>query len=174
MPQIMTEWNKSRVFLGLGGNIGNPLASFRLARQQLAQHELINVLCSSPIYRTPPIGGPAGQPDYLNAVLEIETGLAAQKLLHLCCQIEDAAGRLRDIHWGPRTLDIDLLLFDDSVMDAPQLTIPHPRLHQRHFVLLPLYDLDAHLTHPVLNMTIAELLAQLPPAEGITKLQETW
>lgn len=170
----MTEQNKSRAFLGLGGNLGNPLQNFRQARQQLDRHKQIRLLSNSPVYQTPPVGGPMGQPDYLNAVLEIETDLSAQALLRLCCQIEDSAGRLREVHWGPRTLDIDLLFFDDSVTDDPQLTLPHPRLHQRHFVLLPLCDLDSQLIHPVLKMTIAELLTQLSPAEGITKLKETW
>ncbi len=174
MPQIMTEQNKRRAFLGLGGNLKNPLENFRQARQQLTKHPLINVIAGSPLYRTPPVGGPEGQPAFLNAVLEIQTGLSAPKLLQLCRQIEDAAGRLRDIRWGPRTLDIDLLMIDDLILHDPWLTLPHARLHQRHFVLLPLNDLAPQLYHPVLKKTIRNLLKTLPAADGITRLNEIW
>lgn len=174
MPQIMTLKNKSRVFLGFGGNLDHPLNSFRKARESLAIHKLIDIVSSSPLYRTPPIGGPEGQSDYLNAVVEIRTGLAAEELLQICSRIEDEAGRIRDVHWGPRTLDIDLLMYAGLVIDIPQLTLPHPRLHQRHFVLLPLCDIDRNLMHPLLRMTTGKLLEQLPPAKGITRIQETW
>lgn len=170
----MTEQNKSRAFLGFGGNLGQPLNSFRQARQQLEKHPQIKVISSSPLYQTPPVGGPAGQPDYLNAVVEIHTGLSALDLLQLCRRIEDSAGRVRDQHWGARTLDIDLLLIDDLVMADPTLTLPHPRLQQRHFVLLPLNDLAPQLRHPVLNETISHLLKALPMATGITRLNEIW
>lgn len=174
MPQIMTEKNQSRAFLGFGGNLGNPLDNFRQARQQLAKHPQVEVVAVSPIYQTPPVGGPDGQPDYLNCAIEIRTGLTALDLLQLCRQIEDDAGRIRDIPWGPRTLDIDLLIIDNLIMDAPPLTLPHPRLHQRHFVLLPLHDLAPQLNHPVLHETICNLLQQLPATAGITRLNETW
>ena len=174
MLQTMTEQNKSRAFLGFGGNPGEPLNNFRQARQQLTEHRQTKVISSSPLYRTPPVGGPDGQPDYLNAVVEIRTGLSALDLLQLCRRIEVDAGRVRDQHWGARTLDIDLLLVDNLVMDVPLLTLPHPRLQQRHFVLLPLNDLAPQLNHPVLNKTISNLLKELPVADGITRLNETW
>lgn len=170
----MIEENKSRAFLGFGGNLGKPLNNFRQARQQLVEHPQVTVISSSPLYQTPPVGGPDGQPDYLNAVVEIQTGLSALDLLQLCRRIEDDAGRVRDQHWGVRTLDIDLLLVDDLVMDVPLLTLPHPRLHQRHFVLLPLNDLAPQLKHPVLNETISNLLKILPEVDGITQLIKTW
>ncbi len=170
----MTEQNKSRAFLGFGGNLGEPLSNFRHARQQLEEHPQVEVISTSPLYLTPPVGGPAGQPDYLNAVIEILTGLSALDLLQLCHQLENSAGRVRNLHWGSRTLDIDLLLVDDLVMDSPLLTLPHPRLQQRHFVLLPLNDLAPQLNHPVLNETIDHLLQKLPTAVGITRLNETW
>ncbi len=170
----MTEQNKSRVFLGFGGNIGDSLSHFCCAWQQLSSHPRITITASSPVYQTPAVGGPAGQPDYLNGVVEISTDMAPHELLQFCRQIEDGAGRNRDIYWGPRTLDIDLLFIDNLVLDDPQLTLPHPRLHQRHFVLLPLNDLAPQLRHPQLHKTIAELLADLPPATGISRLNETW
>jgi len=170
----MIEKNKSRAFLGFGGNLGEPLNNFRYARQQLAEHSRVEIVSSSPLYQTPPVGGPAGQPDYLNAVIEILTGLSPLDLLQLCRQIEDGAGRVRNQRWGPRTLDIDLLLLDNLIMDVPLLTLPHPRLQQRHFVLLPLNDLAPRLNHPVLNKTIGNLLKALPTTVGITRLDETW
>ena len=170
----MIEQSKCRAFLGFGGNLGKPLNNFRYARQQLAKQLDIEVISSSPLYQTPPIGGPEGQPDYLNAVVEILTGLSAPDLLQLCQQIEMDAGRSRNLHWGPRTLDIDLLLVEDLIMETPLLTLPHPRLHQRHFVLLPLNDLVPALYHPTFKITINQLLKALPDAVGITQLTETW
>ena len=170
----MIEQNKCRAFLGFGGNLGKPLDNFRHARQQLTEQMGIEVISSSPLYQTPAVGGPEGQPDYLNAVVEILTGLSAPDLLQLCHQIEAAAGRSRNLHWEPRTLDIDLLLIDDLIMDVPLLTLPHPRLHQRHFVLIPLNDLAPELLHPVFKTTINQLLKALPTAVGITRLHETW
>ncbi len=170
----MIEQNKSRAFLGFGGNLGNLLYNFRQAKQQLEEYPLVEVISSSPLYQTPPVGGPDGQPDYLNGVVEIRTGLSALDLLQLCRRIEDNFGRVRDQHWGSRTLDIDLLLVDNLVMDAPLLTLPHPRLHQRHFVLLPLNDLAPELNHPIFDKTINTLLNVLPATDGITQLNETW
>ena len=170
----MIEQSKCRAFLGFGGNLDKPLNNFRQARRQLAEQVEIEVLSTSPLYQTPPVGGPEGQPDYLNGVVEILTGLSVLELLQLCQQIETDAGRSRNLHWGPRTLDIDLLLVEDLIIDTPLLTLPHPRLHQRHFVLLPLHDLAPELLHPVLNVTINQLLQALPTAVGITRLIETW
>jgi len=166
--------NNCRAFLGFGGNLGDPLTHFRDARKQLDSHPRIKVISTSSLYRTPPIGGPTGQPDYLNSVIEIETGLSAPDLLQLCFQLEDHAGRIRNQRWEARTLDIDLLLVGDLIMDAPHLILPHPRLHQRHFVLLPLNDLSPQLRHPFLNKTVTELLGALPPADGIICLKEIW
>jgi len=174
MPQIMTEQIKSRAFLGFGANLGVPLEQFRSARRQLDNHPRIDVQASSPLYRTPAIGGPPGQPDYLNGVLAILTDLPPEQMLQTCRSLESAAGRTRGIHWGPRPLDIDLLFFSDLVLDTPRLCLPHPRLHQRHFVLLPLVDLAPQLRHPQLKKTARELLESLPAAVGISKLEEHW
>lgn len=174
MPQIMIEQIKSRAFLGFGGNLGSPLKTFRAAHKQLAAHPRVEVLSVSPLYRTPAVGGPPGQPDYLNGALEIATVFTPEELFQLCRALEDSAERTREIHWGPRTLDIDLLFFDDLILNTPLLQLPHPRLHQRHFVLLPLVDLAPQQRHPQLQKTARELLELLPVAEGITKLNETW
>lgn len=174
MPQIMIEMNKSRAFLGFGGNLGDQLRTFRRGRDDLAKHPQVSVVSSSPLYRTPPVGGPEGQPDFLNAVVEIHTGLFPLELLQLCQQIEDHAGRVRDQHWGPRTLDIDLLLMDELILETPLLTLPHPRMHQRHFVLLPLNDMAPQVNHPILHKTVNTLLITLPEVAGITRVKEIW
>ena len=174
MPQTMTEQIKSRVFLGFGANLGAPLEQLRTAHRHLAEHPQIKVLAVSPLYRTPAVGGPPEQPDYLNGILSIATDLTPEGLLDCCRSLEKTAGRTRDILWGPRTLDIDLLFFSDLVINTPLLCLPHPRLHLRHFVLLPLVDLAPQLYHPLLQKTVSELLAMLPVAAGITKLDESW
>lgn len=165
---------KSRVFLALGGNLGNPQLAFTVACAALSEHPRINLLAASSLYRTPPLGGPSGQPDYLNAVIEVSTELSPQELLDFCRQIENAAGRTRGIRWDARTLDIDLLFYDQLLFATPELSLPHPRLQQRHFVLLPLAELAADFTHPGMQQTVAELLAALPAAQGITRLEDKW
>lgn len=170
MNQALTN----KAFLGLGGNLGQPLDCFIAARQQLAEHPKLELKASSPVYRTPAVGGPEGQPDYLNTVLEIATDLTARQLLDLCLEIELACGRTREARWAARTLDIDLLVFGQQISDDSQLTLPHPRLHNRHFVLLPLVDLEPELWHPALKRTMSDLLNDLPAAAGISIISENW
>ncbi len=174
MPQTMTEKNLCRAFIGLGGNLDEPLARFLEARQWLDAHLRISVIASSPLYQTAPVGGPTGQNDYLNAVLELATSLSPTELLQYCLELEQRGGRQRGVRWGARTLDIDLLLVDDLICSTPQLTLPHPRLHRRSFVLQPLCDLVPDLQHPVSGRTLAELLKSLPTEAGNTQLQGTW
>ena len=165
---------KSRVFLALGGNLGEPRKAFIIACSELQQHPRIELLAASALYLTPPIGGPTGQPDYLNAVVELTTDLHPLELLAFCRQIEDAAGRTREVQWGARTLDLDLLFFGQSILETQALSLPHPRLQERHFVLLPLAELAADFIHPRLECTVASLLEDLPEPVGITRLEEEW
>lgn len=170
----MAEKQQNRTFLGFGANLGNPLTTFRIACRALAGHPQVELLRQSPLYRTPAVGGPSRQPDYLNGVVELTTSLSPTDLLQFCQQLENSAGRTREVRWGARTLDIDLLFYADRVSDSTLLILPHPRLHQRHFVLLPLTDLEPSLEHPRLQKTVRELLAELPEASGITQLKNSW
>ena len=170
----MSTVAKSRVFLALGGNLGEPRQAFRDAAKQLQQHPQIALVAASSLYLTPAVGGPPNQPDYLNAVLELATELSPQELLDFCQQIEDAAGRTRAVRWDARTLDLDLLFYAQTTLESATLSLPHPRLQERHFVLLPLTELAADFEHPRLKLTIARLLERLPEPMGITRLEKDW
>src|SRR4051812_22596444 len=126
-------------YVGLGANLGEPLEALRLALQGLAHLPQTRVLRSSRIYRSAPVD--AGGPDYFNAVAEIATSLDAFELLEQLQQLENAAGRERPYRNAPRTLDLDLLLYGDERIDSVVLTVPHPRMRERAFVLLPLQEL---------------------------------
>lgn len=130
--------------LALGSNLGDRLAFLRGAVAALRATEDITVAAVSGVYRTAPVGGPE-QGAYLNAVVALETDLSAAQLLALAHRIEDEAGRVRDVRWGPRTLDVDVLLVGDERVDTPELTVPHPRLAERGFVLAPLADVAPEL-----------------------------
>ena len=129
------------VTLGLGANLGDRLATLQRAVDLLADHG-VRTVASSRVWTTEPVGGPANQPAYLNAVVRAETTLDADEVLAAANRVEAALGRTREVRWGPRTIDIDVLLFDDEVRDDPELTIPHPRLGERAFVVLQLLDID--------------------------------
>lgn len=163
-------------FIALGCNLGNCRATFIAARHALAQRGVV-VVASSPLYKTQAVGGPADQPDYLNAVLRVETCLGAHELLQLCLAVELEAGRQRQEHWGPRTLDLDLLLYAQLVCNFADLILPHPRLHQRRFVLEPLCVLAGHAQHPTLGLSFNQLLLMLPAdqlQQGVHMLDELW
>lgn len=140
----------TRVFLGLGSNLDPEPATGLRDRLEMLQAatdaiaEGFTVRQSSRVYETEPVGGPEGQPAYLNAVLELDgEGHTAREMLTACLAIEDDLGRVRAERWGPRTIDIDLLSFGNERCDDPDLQLPHPRMHQRMFVLAPLMELDA-------------------------------
>ena len=161
-------------YLALGANLGDRAATLGRARQMLASTAGIEVRSASDLYETAPIGGPPGQGPYLNAVLEVATTLPAAELLARCLSIEAVLGRQRLEHWGPRTIDIDLLLFGSEVWTSPELTLPHPRLHLRRFVLVPLAQLAPRLRHPVLKQTVSQLLAALPDSDPVAAVASTW
>lgn len=135
----------SQAWIALGSNLGVSERWLSQALDQLHQLPHSQLLACSPWYRSEAIGGPADQPDYLNAVCHLETSLPPLALLRALQRIEADAGRERTVRWGPRTLDLDILLYDDQVSDDPELTLPHPRAHLRAFVLRPLADLAPDL-----------------------------
>lgn len=131
-----------RAYLGLGSNLGDRLANLQRAVDLLAAQVELAVIRSSRVFETEPVGG-SPQPDYLNAVVEVETDLSARDLLHACRDVEAALGRVREERWGPRAIDLDILTYGDEEIDDRDLTIPHPRMLERGFVLVPLLDLGA-------------------------------
>jgi 2-amino-4-hydroxy-6-hydroxymethyldihydropteridine diphosphokinase len=146
------------VYIALGSNLGRRQDNLRKALQELPT--TIQLLAASPIYSTPPWGY-TGQPEFLNQVARLETDLGPLELLRALKDLEIRLGRQPTFRYGPRLIDLDILFYDDQVVDSPALTIPHPRLAERAFVLVPLVDLAPTLRHPVLRLTTSELLARL-------------
>ncbi len=130
-------------YLGLGSNLGDRLENLKGAALSLNAVDGVRVTRSSRVYETDPVGGPEGQPAFLNAVVEIETSLDARALLEACLDVERRMGRVHTERWGPRNIDVDLLTFEHERIEEGDLTIPHPRMHERLFVLAPLLELDA-------------------------------
>ena len=131
-------------YVAFGANLGEPVETLRAAAVALARRPGVELVAGSPVYRTRPIG-PPGQPDYANAVARADTTLAAEALLDVLLAIEAEFGRVRDVRWGPRTLDLDLIWYGGEERADERLTLPHPRAHEREFVLRPLADLDPDL-----------------------------
>ena len=130
-----------RAYLGIGSNLGDRLGYLQLAVDRLAAAPGVRVTGVSAVYETDPVGGPV-QDDFLNAVVAVDTDLAPIDLWAVCADAEAAAARVRDVRWGPRTLDVDVLWIDGYTSADPVLTVPHPRMAERAFVLAPLHDLD--------------------------------
>jgi len=156
-------------YVGIGSNLGNPLVQVSEALAALAILPQTRCVIQSPWYRSEPLG-PPGQPYYINAVAGLETSLAPLVLLSALQAIENTHGRQRTLRWGARTLDLDMLLYGDLVQDDPHLTIPHPRLHERAFVLYPLLDIAPDLRIPGLGDL--ETLVRLCPPLGLERLEE--
>ncbi|NMG50701.1 2-amino-4-hydroxy-6-hydroxymethyldihydropteridine diphosphokinase [Azoarcus communis] len=157
-----------RAYVAFGANLGEPLTAFAQAHAALDALPATQVAGCSSCYRTAPVGVGDDQPDYINAVIAIDTALPPQDLLAALLAIEHAGGRTRDYHRAPRTMDLDLLLYGDACIDMPGLIVPHPRMHLRAFVLHPLLELAPELTIPGIGPAHALLPAMADQA--ITRL----
>jgi len=146
--------------VALGSNLGDSVHILSQAIATLAQHPHLHLQAVSPWYQTVPVGGPP-QPDYLNGCATFTTLLTPLLLLDTLLQTEQQFGRVRRERWGPRSLDLDLLFYAEQIIDLPRLTVPHPRMRDRAFVLVPLADIAPHWRDPVTNKTVAQLVARV-------------
>jgi 2-amino-4-hydroxy-6-hydroxymethyldihydropteridine diphosphokinase len=158
---------KKTVYLSLGSNLGDRAGNLRQAVYRLS--ELGAVTAVSSLYETEPVEVERAQPWFLNCVVAIETELMPKQFLSRALAIEQELGRRRTEKKGPRTLDIDIVLFGNAIVDSPGLTIPHPELHHRRFVLEPLVEIAPDVRHPILKRTAKELLNDLPATTGSTR-----
>lgn len=154
-----------RAHVALGSNVGDRQRNIRSAIEKMQSVSGVRVTKISPVYETEPVGGPP-QGMYLNAVVEVECGLSAAELLKQLQRIENELGRTRPGKDFPRTIDLDILLFGDEVIDEPDLKVPHPRMYERAFVLNLLAEIAPHAVHPVLGKTVAELRETLSRAKS--------
>ncbi len=159
----------STIYLALGTNLGNRPANLSAAIDALPP--AVTVLSRSPIYETPP-WSVTDQPAFLNMALKAETHLAPLALLEHLKRLETRLGRTPAVRYGPRLIDMDILFYDDLVLDTPELTLPHPRLHERAFVLVPLADIAPDFVHPVLGKPVHELLAAVDTT-GVKRYEPT-
>jgi 2-amino-4-hydroxy-6-hydroxymethyldihydropteridine diphosphokinase len=161
---------KNTAYLSLGSNLGDRAANLRQAISRL--EKLGEVTAVSSFYETEPVEVIAEQPWFLNCALALETELAPKQILLRTLAIEQGMGRRRTGLKGPRTIDIDIVLFGNTVVDTPELTIPHPAMERRRFVLAPLAEIAPEARHPTLKRTVRELLAALPAGTGALRKYE--
>ncbi len=153
-------------YIALGSNMGDKMATCRRALALLSKAGRVTRVSS--FYCTEPVGYP-NQEDFINAVAELETSLSPLALLAACHVIEDKLGRSRLLQWGPRTIDLDILLYGDQVVNNAELTIPHPLMAERRFVLVPLCEIAPQVVHPVARKTATDLLNKLTDAHRVTR-----
>jgi len=158
---------QDRVYLSLGSNVGDREDHLRGAITRL--ESIARVISVSSFYETEPMEV-TNQPWFLNCAVKVETTKMPKQLMAAILEIEQEMGRLRTMKKGPRTIDIDILLFGDAVVDSPELTIPHPAMHERRFVLEPLAEIAPEARHPVFKKTVSEMLDALPGGQTVRKL----
>lgn len=155
-------------YLGLGSNLGDRIKNLGKAISQLSHHPLIKITSSSSFYETEPVGY-RNQGWFINQAIRIETTLCPIELLETIKGIERQLGREKGVKWGPRTIDIDILFYEDTILDTPHLTIPHPLIHERMFVLATLAEIAQSFIHPILDKTIREILIDITDKNLVKK-----
>ena len=156
-------------YIGIGSNQGDKYKNCTLALEDIRTCEKNHLLKQSSLYLTEPWGY-SNQDDFINLVIEIKTSFSPLTLLSFLQEIEKKLAKKINGKWGPRTIDLDILFYNDQKLESPQIIIPHPLLHQRGFVLLPLKEIAPHLTHPIFNQTISQLLDSLSDDKRVIKL----
>ncbi|MBM4340082.1 MAG: 2-amino-4-hydroxy-6-hydroxymethyldihydropteridine diphosphokinase [Deltaproteobacteria bacterium] len=157
------------VYIGFGSNLGDKIAYCEKAIAEILDLDSHKLLAKSSFYKTQPVGYRA-QDWFVNGVIKLESDLEPQDLLRALKEVESRLGRTETFQWGPREIDLDLLLYGDRVIQTDQLQIPHPRLQERRFVLIPLNEIDPDLIHPVLKKSIQELLKEIKENQGVERL----
>jgi 2-amino-4-hydroxy-6-hydroxymethyldihydropteridine diphosphokinase len=158
-------------YIGIGSNMGDKVHRCEEAISEILRVDRHKLLAKSSFFKTQPMGY-TSQDWFVNGVIKIETELGAVDLLRSLKAIEGQLGRVETFRWGPRTIDLDILLFDETRIETPDLQIPHPRLQERQFVLVPLAEIDPTLLHPVLKKTVQELLEDLKENQGVERLRD--
>jgi len=159
------------VYAGLGSNLGSKSDNIKKALDMLDMADNVSVLAVSSLYETEPEGY-EDQDWFLNAAAQLKTALSPVELLKLFKEVEQAIGRQKSVRWGPREIDLDLLLYDELSFESPDLVVPHPRMHQRAFVLAPLAEIAENVLHPILDKTIGILLAELQTTKSVKRIGE--
>lgn len=157
------------VYLGIGSNLGDRKENCLEAIRLLEENPFISVIKRSSLYETEPVGYEDQQP-FINCVVEIETTLEPEMILKICQGIEKVLGRERKTHWGPRTIDIDILLYNNQIISKREVKIPHPLMHKRGFVLIPLSEIAPEAIHPVYKKKIRDLLKELRDTHSVVRL----
>jgi 2-amino-4-hydroxy-6-hydroxymethyldihydropteridine diphosphokinase len=157
-------------YIGIGSNIGNKVRHCQKAIAEILKANSHRLLARSSFFKTQPIGY-ASQDWFVNGVIKIKTELEPIHLVRILKAIESRMGRTKTVRWGPRVIDLDILFYDEKEVKTEEVQIPHPSLHERQFVLIPLAEIDRNLVHPVLKKTVRELLEALKEDQGVEKLK---
>jgi len=168
---VISVVKNNLAFIGIGSNLGEPVHNCDVAIRAMMADRRNRVVEVSPFYRTEPVGK-KDQGWFVNAVAALETSRSPRELLEFIQTVEHEMGRERKEKWGPRIIDLDILFYNDQVVRGENLVVPHPRLHERRFVLTPLNDIAPGLRHPLLDKSVAELLSELPEGEKVILLRE--
>jgi 2-amino-4-hydroxy-6-hydroxymethyldihydropteridine diphosphokinase len=156
-------------FIGIGSNVGDKTGNCRRAIAEISKYRQNGLIAQSSLYKTDPIGY-TQQDWFINCVIEIETSFTAYELVHVLEDIEVSMGKKRTFKWGPRIIDLDILFFNDEIIQGEELTVPHPEVQNRAFVLVPLREIAGDYIHPLMKKSISQLTAQLGGKQGIEKL----